>query len=304
MFPLKVFVMTLTISSLAVMLILASSSMASEEQYPTANLVLEPSELSAMSISKTQPCILDARPKDRYLAGHVPGAIWVDHATWSKTFDDGRQADEWSRRIGSLGIEPNTTAIVYDDAVKDAARIWWILRYWGIKDVRLLNGGWRAWQKSGLPVAHDVPQKFGEPWWRPSLTPRDYLATKEQVLDSLKSGKSLIVDARSSNEHCGIERTAKRNGSIPGAVNLEWTEVIDPQTQRFKTAEQLAKLFKDAGIDLNRPAITHCQSGGRAAVMAFAMELMGAHHVRNYYKSWAEWGNAPDTPVVKPGLRK
>jgi thiosulfate/3-mercaptopyruvate sulfurtransferase len=285
------------------MLILASASMASEEQYGTANLLLEPSELSAMSTSKTQPCVLDARPKDRYLAGHVPGAIWVDHATWSQTFDNGQRVEEWSRRIGSLGIEPKTTVIVYDDAVKDAARIWWILRYWGIKDVRLLNGGWRAWQRSGLPVAHEVPQMFGEPLQRPGkgLTPQsDYLATKQQILDSLKSNKSLIIDARSPNEHCGIERTAKRNGSIPGAVNLEWTEVIDPQTQRFKSAQQLTKLFKDAGIDLNRPAVTHCQSGGRAAVLVFAMELMGAHHVRNYYKSWAEWGNAPDTPIVKP----
>jgi thiosulfate/3-mercaptopyruvate sulfurtransferase len=62
----------------------------------------------------------------------------------------------------------------------------------------------------------------------------------------------------------------------------------------------LAKLFKDAGIDLARPAVTHCQSGGRASVTVFALELMGAGDVRNYYRSWAEWGNDPDTPIVRP----
>jgi thiosulfate/3-mercaptopyruvate sulfurtransferase len=79
---------------------------------------------------------------------------------------------------------------------------------------------------------------------------------------------------------------------------LEWIDLIDKETQRFKTPDQLRKLFADAEIGLDRPTATHCQGGGRASVMAFGMELMGATSVANYYASWGEWGNADDTPIV------
>ena len=99
---------------------------------------------------------------------------------------------------------------------------------------------------------------------------------------------------------CTDLKKAERGGSIPGATHLEWSDVLDPKTRRFKTPATLAKLFKDAGVNLGRPQVTYCQSGGRAAVLAFALELMGAREVRNYYRSWSEWGNAADTPVVTP----
>jgi len=83
-----------------------------------------------------------------------------------------------------------------------------------------------------------------------------------------------------------------------GAKHLEWSDLLDKDTQRFKPADELRKLFKEAGIDLYEPTATHCQSGGRASVMAFGLELMGAKDVSNYYKSWAEWGNADDTLIV------
>src|SRR5581483_4984154 len=128
----------------------------------------------------------------------------------------------------------------------------------------------------------------------------DRLATKKQLLESLKDKPPQLVDARSTGEFCGTEETAKRNRAIPDAVHLEWSNTLDAKTGRFKNAEELAKLFKEAGIDPAKPAVTYCQSGGRAAVLAFALELMGGKEVRNYYRSWAEWGNAEDTPIVKP----
>src|SRR5439155_20304893 len=84
--------------------------------------------------------ILDARPRAKYEAGHIPNAVWVDHADWSKAFDNGKDADGWSKRIGALGITTDISVVIYDDvSSKDAARIWWVLRYWGVRDVRLLN---------------------------------------------------------------------------------------------------------------------------------------------------------------------
>jgi thiosulfate/3-mercaptopyruvate sulfurtransferase len=173
------------------------------------------------------------------------------------------------------------------------------LRYWGVEDVRLLNGGWKGWTAARHPTDKAEPAtaavKFA------AKARRERLATKEQLLESLKGDKLQTVDARSEKEFCGDEKlTNKRAGAIPGAKQLEWSDLLDRDTQRFKAAADLRKLFVGAGVALDRPTATYCQSGGRAAVMAFAMELMGAKDVSNYYPSWAEWGNADDTPVV-PG---
>ena len=108
------------------------------------------------------------------------------------------------------------------------------------------------------------------------------------------------MDARSAKEFCGDDVRAKRGGAIPGAKHLEWTDLLDPRTGKFKPAPELAKVFADAGIDPSKPTTTYCQSGGRASVLAFGLELMGGKDVRNYYRSWNEWGNDPDTPVATP----
>src|SRR5216683_7304470 len=243
--------------------------------------------------------VLDARPRDKYEAGHIPGAVWVDHDAWSKSFDNGKDADGWAKRVGALGSEVTTPIVLYDDNLsKDAARIWWILRFWGVRDVRLLNGGWKGWVAVDGPMEKTASQ--------PKLvTPKlsalsDRLATKKQIMDVLKDKPPQLVDSRSTGEFCGTEETAKRNGSMPGAVHLEWSDTLDKKTGRFKSADELTKLFKEAGIDPTKPAVTYCQSGGRAAVLAFTLELMGAKEVSNYYRSWAEWGNDPDTPIEKP----
>src|SRR5262249_29978254 len=107
-----------------------------------------------------------------------------------------------------------------------------------------------------------------------------------------------LIDSRSREEHCGESRTAKRNGTIPGAKHLEWSDTLEPKTGRFKSAAELTKLFRDAGIDPGKPATTYCPPGGGAAVMAFVVELMWGNRVRNYCRSWAEWGNDRETPIV------
>lgn len=273
--------------------------------YARPELLIEPADLA-----KTDPAkpfiVLDARDRKKHTESRVPKSRWVDAPAWAKAFGQGMDAEAWSQRIGALGIAPGARVVVYDDAsAKDAARVWWILRYWGATEVRLLNGGWQGWTAAKLPV------ESGEPPAPSSVafTARahsDRLATKEELIKALGDGSHppQIVDARSESEFCGTEKQSnKRGGAIPGARNLEWIDLIDKPTQRFKTAEDLKKLFAGAGIELGAPVTTHCQSGGRSSVMAFALELMGAKDVKNYYASWAEWGNADDTPIV-PGKAK
>ena len=270
---------------------------------PRADLLVEPADLAKAPATFV---ILDARDRTKYDQGHISNARWVDHATWAKTFDDGKDVEGWSKRIAELGIDGNTRIVVYDDNWnKEAARIWWILRFWSVTDVRLLNGGWKAWTAANLPVQKETPAP-------PTTTnfvgksQAERLATKQKLLDFLKENSIQVVDARSMDEFCGLDDNQgknKRAGAIPGAKHLEWTDLMDKETQRFKSSDEISKLFDEAGIDVKSRTATHCQSGGRASVMAFGLELMGAKDVSNYYRSWSEWGNADDTPVV-PGKPK
>jgi thiosulfate/3-mercaptopyruvate sulfurtransferase len=265
-----------------------------DKTYPRSDLLME-----APALAKTKNVrILDVRPKSKYAQGHVPGAVHVDPEAWAKAFAASQDPNEWARTIGKLGVTQETPVVLYDDVkTKNAARAWWILRYFGVKDARLLDGGWAAWKAAGLPVSTEstVVDAIKSPFAPPSTR---RLATKDRILNILEADqKPQIIDARSEGEYCGTTKLAKRGGAIPGSVNLEWSDLLDPKTQKFKSAAELSRLFKDAGIDVNRPAITYCQSGGRAAVMAFTLELMGARDVANYYRSWSEWGNADDTPV-------
>ncbi len=296
----------MTLRSLAlvsVFFICESRIMAAETEYPNQSILLEPSALAKAEIA-TPFVVLDAREQAQYDEGHAAGAVWLDAAAWAQAFKDGKDAEAWSARIGKLGIGANSKVVVYDDHYYSAAaRIWWILRYWGVDDVRLLNGNWTAWKKAGLPVETGKRQPPSPVAF--AAAPRSQrLATKGSVLASLKDGSLQIVDARSEGEFCGIDQLRNRRaGAIPGAKHLEWIDLIDKETQRFKPPEQLRKQFTDAEIDLDRQTATHCQSGGRSSVMAFGMELMGAGKVANYYASWGEWGNSDDTPVV-PGKPK
>ena len=270
--------------------------------YPKKNLLVEPAELAKPDVAK-KFVILDARETPKYDAGHITGAISVDPAAWAKAFGDGTDAKVWSARISDVGVSAGSSVVIYDDnSTKDAARIWWILRYWGVADVRLLNGGWKGWTAGEYPVDKGVNGVVGAEF--EARAQADRLATKNYLLKAIEGGKLQIVDARSEKEFCGTEKlTNKKAGAMPGAKQLEWTDLLEPDTQRFKAADDLKKLFAEAGIALDKPTATHCQSGGRASVMAFGMELMGAKDVRNYYKSWGEWGNADDTPIV-PGKPK
>jgi thiosulfate/3-mercaptopyruvate sulfurtransferase len=270
--------------------------------YPQADLLVEAGQLAQPQFA-AKFVILDARPREKYDDGHIPNAGWVDANVWARAFDHGQDSQEWSQRIGSRGVGAKTTVIVYDDVFgREAARVWWILRYWGVDDVRLLNGGWKAWTDGHFPVqTSDSP---ASPVQFVSKARPERLATKERLLASLAGGdgpgtKLQIVDARSEREFCGVERMRNpRAGAIPGAKHLDWVDLIDKRTQRFKSPAELRELFASAGIDLNCPTATHCQSGGRASVMAFGMELMGAKDVSNYYPSWAEWSSDPNAPVI------
>jgi len=279
---------------------LVCAAISAAENGARPDLLIEPRELAQPAVAHRW-VILDARKKDAYRQSHVPGARWVDHDAWKSALGDGTDAPGWSRRIGELGIGADSRVVVYDDAdAVAAARIWWLLRYWGVDQVRLLNGGWKVWQAEGLPTdAHEPPPAAAVAFTATARKQR--LVTKEQIVASLPEHRLQIVDARSEGEFCGLDRKeSKRGGAIPGAKHLEWNQLIDPATGRFKSPDEMRRLIEQIGIDLDKPVATHCQSGGRGSVMAFGLELIGAKQPGLYYPGWSEWGNRDDLPLVVP----
>jgi thiosulfate/3-mercaptopyruvate sulfurtransferase len=280
-----------------VLLALILSADPAAVSYARPELLIEPTDPALLTGKKY--VVLDVRDKASYEKGHIPGALWIPVRDWAKEFAVAPSIEAWSQRLGALGIGPDTPVVVCDaGGVQDGSRVWWILRYWGVKDVRLLNGGWKEWTVAGNKT--DREEGKPKPIEARLTAEPGRLATRGELLSAIGSGKvGQIIDTRSSDEFCGVAKTAKRNGTIPNAKHVEWKKVFDARG-RVRPAGELAKLFRDAGIDLGKPATTFCQSGGRASVMAFALELMGDREVRNYYRSWAEWGNDEKTPVVKP----
>jgi thiosulfate/3-mercaptopyruvate sulfurtransferase len=280
-----------------IVMIVAGADEPQGKAYPRPDLLMEAVELAKPQTAEKFR-ILDVRGKDPYRAGHIPKAVWIDRDVWAKKYANDLDEEGWQTVLGKLGIDQDTPVAIYDDALfKDAARIWWLLRTAGVRDVRLLNGGWKAWKDTGYAIVQDEPKI--DPVKARVKYQGDRVADKRFMLEAIKDKKVQIIDARSIEEYQGVDKKAKRGGAIPGARHLEWSDAIDPKTLRFKSAPELTKLLKDARIDPSRPCATYCQSGGRAAAMAFTLELMGGKEVRNYYKSWAEWGNAEDTPIKK-----
>lgn len=241
--------------------------------------------------------LLDVRSKEDYDAGHIPGAVWLDRKPAEEMArKPGGLEDRgaWAEWIEPLGIRPGDTVVVYDESrQKDAARYWWLLTYLGVENVALLNGNFGLWQEEGRPVSTEAAQVA--PHAFPVALRKEKNATREDVLEAIRSLSTRVIDARSHTEYTGEQVLSKRGGHIPEACHLEWSNFVDEQG-RFLSIDELRELVTRAGVQPGQPVITHCQGGGRASVNAFVFELLG-HPAANYYPGWSDYGNAEDVPI-------
>lgn len=250
--------------------------------------------------------IVDLRPRG-YGDGHIPNAVWLDN-NWIRNAsappDFLPTPAEFEALMSRLGIGPGTRVVAYDErAGIYAARLWWILNYYGHGNVALLNGGWRKWTLEQRPTSTAVPTPKAAAPFRVAAA-RTGHATAKDVLDAINKPGVKIVDARTQAEIDGKDfRGIKRAGFIESSVPVYWEDTFDAETHAFKPAADIAALYRSRGVGPDQEVIVYCQVGMRAAHDLFTLALIGHDlgKLRNYYGSWEEWGNRDDLPIrTKP----
>jgi thiosulfate/3-mercaptopyruvate sulfurtransferase len=252
--------------------------------------------------TKKPPLILDMRPPDAYVAGHVPGAIHLD--LWGASLIDTNPAPlaafMWmiEHVLAVHGVDASVPIVVYDEqSGVRAARAFWFLEYFGHQDVRMLDGGFNCWIEEGLPVTRDAAPALPAEWTGARVDTR--LATWKDVRNALGRGDAVILDTRTDGEYLGTTVRARRGGAVPGAVHIEWTRNLTGSGE-FKPAAELQKMYADAGVTADREVIAYCHGGYRAAHSYLALRLLGYPRVRMYVGSWKEWGDRDELPVEVP----
>jgi 3-mercaptopyruvate sulfurtransferase SseA len=244
--------------------------------------------------------IVDMRPRG-YDVAHIPSAVHLDNRATRDpenrpSFVPRQEAFE--RAMAAIGVSNGTRVVVYDERGGIyAARLWWLLNYYGHRHVALLDGGWAKWTKEGRPATRDAPSP-PPAVFRAKATPA-WLATARDVQEAIGRAGVKIVDARTAAEIEGRDlRGIRRGGFIPSSIPVYWEDALDPATKAFRPAADLARLYRDRGILPEHDVITYCQVGMRASHDLFVLHLLGYDKLRTYLGSWEEWGNREDLPIA------
>lgn len=247
----------------------------------------------------------DRPRKSGFLEAHIPGAVYVDVDTdlAAPVRPDRRGGrhplpapEAFADSMSRAGIGNQTAVVVYDDSSGSiAARLWWMLRALD-RPAAVLDGGLSAW--SG-PVATGE----AEPPARATFTPKPWPADAVVDAATVDRGRSLpdivLVDVRAAGRYRGeTEPIDPVAGHIPGAVNVPWTEVVDPVTKRFLAPDELRARYREAGIGTGAQTIAQCGSGVVACHALLAFELAGIAPAKLYVGSWSDWISNPVRPVA------
>jgi thiosulfate/3-mercaptopyruvate sulfurtransferase len=272
--------------------------------YARPELLIETEELARI-MGQPNVRLIDAVDPAGYQRAHIPGAVnifYLDLAKLDERRKNGHPLSnaEAEKVFGDAGIDAATQVVVYDGGEgPSASGVWFVLEFFGHKNVKVLNGGFRKWLKEGRAVTQDVPtvekKKF-------AASPQpEKIVTRQWVEKNLRAKDVVLVDTRSFNEFIGkdVRPGASRGGHLPGAVHLEWTRFSD-KLNTFKSAEQIEKALNQRGITRNTKVVTYCQTGiGRSTDMALAMKLIGYDNVVEFTGSWEEWSADPRLPIEK-----
>ncbi len=272
--------------------------------YTHPEVLIQPQELKAL-LDRKDPNIrvVDVRHRTMYLMGHIPGAVQLwRYETKERHSLSGPMAPraKLEKVLGNLGITWESTIVMYSDRF-DQARLWWILAYYGfpLNRLKILDGGISGWKAKGYPT-QVFPPSVKKTAFAFSANPgRDYLAADlAQIKAALSDPKKVLVDDRAKKQYLGEEAMAgARPGHIPGAVWVEWSEVVVPEGPYkgfWKPAAKIRKIYADKGVTPDKEVYLYCHVGVTSAHSLLGLYLIGfpLEKLRNYEGSSLEWSRA------------
>lgn len=242
------------------------------------------------------------RAVEEYNRGHIPGAVFLDlDRDLTGSQGPGRhpipEPARFERAMRSAGVNSDSRVVAYDDTGGSiAARLWWLLRYYGHERVAVLDGGLQAWIAAGGTLTTAAPTT-NEGTFRVRPPRSEWVVDKTYVHHVRRVPDVLLLDARAPERYRGEhEPIDARPGHIPGARNAPWTDNL--KEGRFKSAEELRARYTALGADRAREVIVYCGSGVTACHDLLAMELAGIRNTRLYEGSWSDWSRDPSLPAA------
>jgi thiosulfate/3-mercaptopyruvate sulfurtransferase len=243
-----------------------------------------------------------------YEKGHLPGAVgwnWRNDLQ-AKPARDIAPKEQLEQLLSRSGVGPETTVILYGDNNNwFAAYAYWTLKYYGLDNVKLINGGRVKLEAEGRQFTIDVPSPASANFKFSGGTNEAIRAYRDDVAERI--GKAGLVDVRSPGEYSGEllapenlpQEGAQRGGHIPTAKNIPWAKAVK-EDGTFKDVAELKELYGGQGITGDRETIAYCRIGERSAHTWFVLtEILGYQDVRNYDGSWTEWGSLIKAPIEK-----
>lgn len=261
-------------------------------------LLIEPEVLLPL-LGNKQLIIIDLSSAKQYQQAHIESSVYLNFQQLMLGLAPapGRIPSEEHLQalFSTLGITPSSHIVALDDEGGGwAGRLLWTLAQFGHENMSYLNGGIISWINEGFPTTADTP----------TITPSQYteslnqadLVTAEVLIESFNSSAPVqIWDARSPAEFSGAKAIAPRAGHMPGAVNVEWTSLMDP-SRNLRIREDARSRIESAGLNLSKPIVTHCQSHHRSGYTWLIGTILNLD-IKGYPGSWSEWGNRTDTQV-------
>jgi len=257
--------------------------------FANPDLIVETDQLDAV-LDDPNVRIVDVRPAEKYAEGHIPNAVHLgaDDVNDRHAHVDGARLPDSviADMLGERGIDRDTRVVLYDDRGGfHAARLFWMLEYFGHRHAAVLNGGFPKWQAEGRPVTTDLPE----------VEPRTFALTvsprKEATADWLLAHEGdpnvIVVDVRPEGMFA--------EGHIPWATNIPWSQNLT-EDGALKSPDDLLAHFEALGVTPDKNVAIHCQNGKASSHSYWTLRALGYPRLRVYDRSWAEWGAADDLP--------
>lgn len=251
--------------------------------------IISAKEFMALTKSSDNLVILDVNKSKNYQASHIKDALYVNHMDLYKDGDISgliETPENLAAFFGNLGIDENTTVVLTDDgSQKYNSRVYWILKYLGANDVKLLHKDMADWRSARVPLTSTPGKVKATATFTPTVNPAIY-ADLEYVKANKDREDIVLIDSRTADEYNGV---SKSEGHIPGAININYEDLL-AENGAFLTADQLTAKLQEYGITPDKEIILYCKTSVRATPSFVSFKnILGYENVKVYDGAYNEW---------------